>query len=89
MLYKKLLDLVYISYCSLPLTMVIHLLRGRWWPIVCPHYGAFLNVHKACIPGSVFILLPALNNPQGSSDYTWRAELLKSLWFTWGPVMRY
>ena len=30
--------------------MTLQLLRGRWWKIVCPPYGAFCHFHKGIIP---------------------------------------
>ena len=43
--------------------MTLHLLRGRWWTIVCPPSGAFLNCRKGYIPISLCTLLPALTYP--------------------------
>ena len=31
--------------------MNLHLFHGRWWPILCPTSGAFLNFQKGCISG--------------------------------------
>ena len=39
--------------------MTLHIHRGRWWPIVCPPYGVFLNCQKGCITGAVHSLPPA------------------------------
>ena len=44
--------------------MTIQLLRGRWWPIVCPPSGAVLNFQKGCITGAVCTLLTELIYPQ-------------------------
>ena len=41
------------------LTMNLNLHIGRWWPIVCPSSGVFLNFQDVCIPRAVRILLPA------------------------------
>ena len=68
---------MYIFYCYLTLTTALHLLCGRWWPLVCPTSGAIRKFHKGCITVSVRILLPALTNPQGSPDYTWYNWLLE------------
>ena len=77
MLSKMLLYQVYIFYCSLLLTIYLHLLRGRWWPILCHPYVALRNVQKGCIPGSVRIILTALTNSQGSPYHMRYAQLLK------------
>ena len=53
--------------------MTLHILRGRWWSIVCPTSGVIIYVQKGYIPVYVRILLPALTNPQGSPYYTWYA----------------
>ena len=45
--------------------MAINLLRGRWWPIVCPTSGALRNVLKGCTPGAVRTLFLALTNYHG------------------------
>ena len=44
--------------------MTLHLLRGRWWSIVCPHSGVLLNCQKGCIHGAVRTMLPELIHPQ-------------------------
>ena len=56
---------MYIFQCSLTLTMALHVLRGRWWPIVCTPSDALHNFQKGCIPGAVCMQLPDLTNPQG------------------------
>ena len=43
--------------------MALHFLRGRWWPIVCPTYGALHSVQKGCIYRAALSLLPALTYP--------------------------
>ena len=50
--------------CSLPLTMSLHLLHGRWWPIVCPPSSALRGVQKGCISIAELTLLPTLTYPQ-------------------------
>ena len=50
--------------------MALHLLHGVRWSIVGPPPGALRNLQKGCITGSVRIILLALTNTQGSSDYT-------------------
>ena len=52
--------------------MILHLLHGRWWTIVSPPSGAFLNCHKGCIPGALPTLLP---------------ELTYHLWYTGLPLV--
>ena len=44
--------------------MTLHLLYGRWWPIVCPPFGVPRNIHEGCINGSICTLLLALTYPQ-------------------------
>ena len=46
--------------------MALQLLCGRWWPILCPTYGAISNVQKVLIHGVICTLLQALTNTQGS-----------------------
>ena len=43
--------------------MTLHLLRGRWWTIVCPPYIVLRSSHRGCIPIAVCSLLPALIYP--------------------------
>ena len=52
--------------------MILHLLRGRLWTIVCPPSGVFLNGHKGCIPGALPTLLP---------------ELTYHMWYTGLPLV--
>ena len=40
--------------------MILHPLRGRWWPIVCPPSGTLRNGQKECT-GEVRYLMLALN----------------------------
>ena len=54
-----------------PLLWPFAFFHGRWWPIVCPRYGALCNVQKCFIHGSVHILMPALTNTQGYPYFMW------------------
>ena len=65
-IYKKLLVLfnkwlyyTWSSKLSLPLTTTLQLLRGSWWPILCPLSGAFIISRRDCIIRSVRSLLPS------------------------------
>ena len=70
--------------------MNLNLLRGRWWPIVCPPSGAFLNCQKGCIYGEVCTQLTELTYPQ------WYLLIIRGMlnysryqWFTIYTVLRY
>ena len=43
--------------------MALHLLCGRWWSIVCPHFGALPSIQKGWISRAVCSLLPELTHP--------------------------
>ena len=59
--------------------MTLHLLYGRWWPIVCPPSSAFLNYQKRFINGALHTLLLALTYPK------WRIRLYVVQLVTQGP----
>ena len=50
LILKKLLDQTYYSKLSLPFTMNLHLLREKWWPIVCPISDMLIDKNKGVIP---------------------------------------
>ena len=59
--------------------MTLHLLYGRWWPIVCTPSNKFFNCQNDCIPGAVCTLLPASTYPQ------WCIQLHVIRLFAQGP----
>ena len=68
LILKKWLYYIYLLCLPLLLTMTLHIHCGRWWPIVCPPSGSFLNFQKGCIPGAVRSLLmdePVLGGTPG------------------------
>ena len=49
-MFKNWIDYMYIVLLSLSFTMTLHFLRGRWWPIVCPHFCSIVTTRKGvCI----------------------------------------
>ena len=81
--HQRCLRIYYIScniiQLSLPLSMTLHLHRGRWWPIICPSIGALINVQKgfhhqsSTYPDSVINYILS-----GTTGYTWFDQLLNS-----------
>ena len=56
------LDII-LQEISPPLNLALHLLWGRWWPIVCPPSVALCSIQNICISGAVHILLSELTYP--------------------------
>ena len=68
----------------LPITMTLHLLCGRLWPIICPTSGMFVTYRRDCIFREVLSLMPKLTYPRWYTSFP-LVHLLRgsSQGFTW------